>query len=500
MSTKPAAGDASRATVDSAAENEPLDSTPLYRPSVVAQSFGRRDFVLRRLLVVADAAGLGVALAIAFTVSGRAQMLDSVLYGAIAIPVWVLVFKLYGLYDRDTKRISHTTVDDMPWLFHAFVIGALLLWIYYRLLPVHKLILVEILTLAIVGIGLTVVLRSLMRGGTRRTLGPERVAFLGDDEMLPPLVSRMRSHPEYGLEPVGQLSLTESAHSPARFGLPMLGRLGEVDFASLVASNRIQRLVLSPRDLSEEALREVMHRCKEVSIKVSVLPQLIDALGPSFVVDNVAGVTLLGVNPPILPRSSRMLKRVLDVVVAAIALLFLAPVMALIAVAIKLDSAGPVLFRQQRIGMCGRRFDVLKFRTMADNAEGQMEQLFSQSEDPHWLKLADDPRITRVGHLLRLASLDELPQLWNVLKGEMSLVGPRPLIASEDSQIDGWARSRLDLSPGITGLWQVLGRTDIPFEEMVKLDYLYVTNWSLWTDIGLMLRTLPAVMKRRGAN
>jgi len=412
----------------------------------------------------------------------------------------VLVFKLYGLYERDTKRISHTTVDDLPWLFHAFVVGTLLLWVYYRLLPVPELILVEILTLASVGVLGTVVTRIAMRVGTRRVLGPERVAFLGGDELVPALVERMRSHPEYGLEPVGQLLVSRAVVTGPQFELPVLGGIDPTDFARLVTANRIQRLVLSPRDLSEEELRDVMHRCKEMAIKVSVLPQLIDALGPSFVVDNVAGVTLLGVNPPVLPRGSQVLKRTLDVVVAIIALLFTAPVMAAIAIAIKLDSPGPVLFRQQRIGRRGKHFDVLKFRTMANDAERQVEELLTQSEDPHWLKLADDPRITRVGRLLRLTSLDELPQLWNVLKGEMSIVGPRPLIASEDLQINGWARSRLDLSPGITGLWQVLGRTDIPFEEMVKLDYLYVTSWSLWTDVQLMLRTLPAVMKRRGAN
>jgi lipopolysaccharide/colanic/teichoic acid biosynthesis glycosyltransferase len=137
---------------------------------------------------------------------------------------------------------------------------------------------------------------------------------------------------------------------------------------------------------------------------------------------------------------------------------------------------------------------------MVVDAEGRREDLLGRSTDPGWLKLDRDPRITRVGRVLRLTSLDELPQLWNVLKGEMSLVGPRPLIESEDGQIGGWARSRLDLTPGLTGLWQVLGRTNIPFEEMVKLDYLYVTNWSLWGDIRLILRTLPIVLARRGAN
>ena len=190
----------------------------------------------------------------------------------------------------------------------------------------------------------------------------------------------------------------------------------------------------------------------------------------------------------------------MDIVGATVGLLLFSPLIALVAVAVKLDSKGSVLFKQERIGRRGRPFRLLKFRSMVPGAERQVEELFEQSEDPHWLKLEHDPRITRVGRALRLASLDELPQLWNVLKGDMSLVGPRPLVGTEDASVSGWARTRLDLAPGITGMWQVLGRTSIPFEEMVKLDYLYVTNWSLWLDVKLLLRTLPVVVGRRGAN
>jgi lipopolysaccharide/colanic/teichoic acid biosynthesis glycosyltransferase len=137
---------------------------------------------------------------------------------------------------------------------------------------------------------------------------------------------------------------------------------------------------------------------------------------------------------------------------------------------------------------------------MEKDAEHRRAVLLAESKDPGWLDLEHDPRITRVGRALRLTSLDELPQLWNVLRGHMSVVGPRPLVPEEDRMVQAWARGRLDLTPGITGLWQVLGRTSIPFEEMVKLDYLYVTNWSLWGDVRLILRTLPVVCRRTGAN
>jgi lipopolysaccharide/colanic/teichoic acid biosynthesis glycosyltransferase len=174
--------------------------------------------------------------------------------------------------------------------------------------------------------------------------------------------------------------------------------------------------------------------------------------------------------------------------------------MLLAMIAVKLDSPGPVLFTQERIGRRGRPFRVLKLRTMCADAESRVGELTGLSRDPDWLLLDHDPRVTRIGRLLRHTSIDELPQLFNVLRGEMSMVGPRPLVPSEASRLDGWRLSRIDLTPGLTGLWQVLGRTRIPFEEMIKLDYLYVTNWSLWTDVRLMLRTLPVVLGRRGVN
>jgi lipopolysaccharide/colanic/teichoic acid biosynthesis glycosyltransferase len=177
----------------------------------------------------------------------------------------------------------------------------------------------------------------------------------------------------------------------------------------------------------------------------------------------------------------------------------LLPVMVGIALAVRLDSPGPVLFRQQRIGRGGRRFQLLKFRTMVPDADAMTERLMADSSDPHWLQLEHDPRITRVGRFLRSTSLDELPQLYNVLAGHMSLVGPRPLSVRDDARVGGWARGRLDITPGLTGLWQVLGRKSVPFEEMVKLDYVYVNNWSLWGDVKLLLQTLPAVIAGRGA-
>jgi lipopolysaccharide/colanic/teichoic acid biosynthesis glycosyltransferase len=189
----------------------------------------------------------------------------------------------------------------------------------------------------------------------------------------------------------------------------------------------------------------------------------------------------------------------MDIVGSALLLLVFAPAMLAIALAIKVSSGGPVLFSQVRVGRANRRFRMFKFRTMivgADALKGDLEHL---NEAPYPLfKIADDPRVTRVGRVIRRLSLDELPQLWNVLRGDMSLVGPRPLVPAEDEQVIGWHRARLDISPGLTGQWQVMGRTAIPLSEMVKLDYRYIADWSLWNDLKLLVRTAPVVLLRRG--
>ena len=198
-------------------------------------------------------------------------------------------------------------------------------------------------------------------------------------------------------------------------------------------------------------------------------------------------------------RGPSGLKRAFDLLGASIGLLAISPLMVAFAVAIKLDSRGPVFFRQLRVGRHGQRFHMVKFRTMVPNADALKDSLRHRNEAQEGLfKIAEDPRVTRMGRLLRKSALDELPQLLNVLRGEMSLVGPRPLVIEEDERIEGWHRRRLELTPGMTGPWQILGPTRVPIKEMVAIDYLYVANWSLWTDIKILLRTVPHVLARRG--
>ena len=247
-----------------------------------------------------------------------------------------------------------------------------------------------------------------------------------------------------------------------------------------------------------DRLLDKIRLIKSVGVKVSLLPRLLEVVGWSVALDDVEGMPLLGVRGYGLTQSSRFLKRALDLCGSLAALVLLAPLLLAVGLAVRVSSRGPVLFRQRRVGRNGRTFDLLKFRTMHDGAEAAKPGLRELNEADGLFKIADDPRVTPVGRVLRRMSLDELPQLVNVLRGEMSLVGPRPLVAEEDSLVQGWLRRRLDVTPGMTGVWQVLGSARIPLHEMVKLDYLYRTNWSLWLDLKILLRTVPYVLARRG--
>lgn len=457
-----------------------------------------RDSALRRMLAAADVVAVLSVLLVAELIRPGADLPKELLWGLAAIPLMLVLFKVYGLYDRDAKRISHSTVDDLPWLFHATVIGGLLLWLYARYSPMYQLDFAQVLVFGVGMVGIVSALRFSVRAAAGLVIGQERALLVGGGEMARTLVRKLAAHPEYGVEVIGSLAPQRESIPDAQAEVPMLGTLADLD--KVANQHRVNRVFFPAGEADDAELELLLRRCRALALRVSILPKLSDVLGPSVTADDVEGITVFGINPPWLPRSSRALKRAMDFVIASLLLILLAPVLALIVLAIKLDSRGPAFFVQTRVGRDGRRFRLLKFRTMVVDAEQRRAELVIRSADPHWLNIDHDPRVTRIGRRLRRLSLDELPQLLNVLRGQMSMVGPRPLIEVEDERVEGWARGRLNLTPGITGYWQVLGRTRIPFEEMVKLDYLYVMNWSLWEDVRLMLRTLPVVLGGKGAN
>jgi exopolysaccharide biosynthesis polyprenyl glycosylphosphotransferase len=268
----------------------------------------------------------------------------------------------------------------------------------------------------------------------------------------------------------------------------------------MVDDLEVERIVIAfPGDHPQE-LVGLVRSLRSKDVQVDIIPRLYEVVGSNAGVNTVAGLPFVGLRPVRLSRSALLLKRTLDLAVSFIALVLLAPLFAFAAIAIKRDSPGPVLFRQPRVGSGDRVFEMIKFRTMVADAERRKREVSHLNEhsltgDTRMFKVRDDPRVTPVGHFLRRYSLDELPQLINVLRGEMSLVGPRPLVRDEDEHVNSWGRRRLEVRPGITGLWQVQGRSDIPFEEMVSLDYLYVTTWSFANDCRLIGRTIPLMLR-----
>jgi exopolysaccharide biosynthesis polyprenyl glycosylphosphotransferase len=272
----------------------------------------------------------------------------------------------------------------------------------------------------------------------------------------------------------------------------------EEAFCELVRRHDVHRVIIAPAAGGSEAPLSLIRTAKHAGVRISVVPRMMEVVGSSVEFDYLDGLTMLGVRRFGLTLSSRLVKRAFDLAGSTLLLLAVAPLGLMAALAIRLDSRGPALFRQTRVGKDGQRFRMFKFRSMVDGAEEFKDALRHLNNVQGLFKLEDDPRVTRVGRVLRRVSLDELPQLLNVWRGEMSLVGPRPLVLDEDARVQGLDRYRLHLKPGMTGHWQILGATRVPLHEMVGIDYLYVANWSLWTDVKILLRTVPHVLASRG--
>ena len=448
---------------------------------------------LRRLLAGADL--IAAASAFAVTVFGLGH--DAVgVWTVFAVAMVVPICKLAGLYDRDEHLLHKTTLDEAPDLLRVAGLYALLAFLAGDALVDGTLGRDQGLFLWGFLFVSMVLWRGLARRLGRRLLAPERCLVIGHADAAHRLGAKLDRCVGTKARVVGRVPLCPQDTSVNE--LPVLGSIDSLE--RVLAEHRVERAVIAPGgEESDRQLLEAIMAVKRLGVQVSVLPSLFEAVGSAYVYDEVEGATLLGLRRQGLSRSSQLIKRGFDLAGATAMLVALAPPMALIGLAIKLDSRGPVFFRQRRVGKGDETFEIFKFRTMVDGAEAQREALRHRNEAGGGLfKIGEDPRVTRVGRFLRRSSLDELPQLWNVIRGEMSLVGPRPLVVDEDSLIGGLQRHRLLVPPGVTGLWQIGGSARIPLEEMVKIDYLYGANWSLWLDVKILLRTVPFVLGRRG--
>jgi len=469
-------------------------------------AFVDRGWLVRRSLLVADIFGLSLTFCVVQLVIGSAPQGDR--YSSLAevgffvatLPLWVVVAKLYGLYDRDEDRADNTTADDLTGVLHVLTLGT---WLVFAIAAVTHLADPQPAKFLMFW-GVAIPFVTLARAGARafcrrQTAYIQNTLIIGAGEVGQLVAAKFLQHPEFGINVTG---FVDSAPKEPREDIVHIPILGEIeDLPGLITELDIERVIIAFSSDTHEETLQLMRMLKEFDLRVDIVPRLFELVPPTADIHMLEGVPLIGLPRPGLSSSSMLLKRALDLAVTVPALLLLAPAMLVIAVLIKLDSPGPVLFRQQRMGKGEKKFLIFKFRTMVRDAEERKSDVAHLNKharnggDPRMFKIPGDPRTTRVGSILRRYSIDELPQLLNVLRGEMSLVGPRPLILGEYHHVSEWGRGRRDLKPGITGLWQVLGRDSIPFEEMVRLDYLYVTTWSLWGDLRLLLRTFPILGK-----
>lgn len=453
----------------------------------------RRDALFRRTLLVADIIAICTAFALTIAASGRALTPTWAAIGAV--PILVVCAKLTGLYDRDETLLRKTTLDEAPKLLQLATFGALVAWLVGGLIVHPQLDRREVMFLWVVLAALLLIGRTAGRALALRVAPTERCLFIGDELSAETIRAKLTGHGGVKAQVVAHLDLDKVAPwSTEAFSEPRL-----LEIRELAQSLDVHRAIIAPRSADAGEMLNLVRTLKAVGVRVSVLPRLLEVVGSSVEFDDLHGVTVMGVRRFDLTRSSAAFKRAFDLLGASLGLLAVSPLMIVTAIAIKIDSRGPVFFRQMRVGRYGSRFEMIKFRTMVPNAEELKDSLRHRNEAKEGLfKIAEDPRITRVGRLLRKSALDELPQLLNIVRGEMSLVGPRPLVVDEDQRVEGWHRRRLELTPGMTGPWQILGPSRVPLKEMVAIDYLYVANWSLWSDVKILLRTVPHVLARRG--
>lgn len=340
--------------------------------------------------------------------------------------------------------------------------------------------------------------RQYLHARRRRGRCQHRVLLVGTERSVSELVRQVRRDTYAGFKVVG--ACLDRSNEDAVDGVPIVGTSGTV-LEALWATGADTVAITAWSILSQRQLRQLAWDLEGSDIDVLVVPAITDVTGPRIHIRAVAGLPLLHVEQPEFTGSRRVLKGGFDRLVAATALVLLSPLLLAIAAAIRLTSPGPALFRQVRIGKGGRKFEMLKFRSMRVTAEQELADLLARNEasDGLLFKIRQDPRITAVGARLRRFSLDEVPQLVNVLRGQMSLVGPRPPLPAEVQQYADDVQRRLLVKPGLTGLWQVSGRSDLSWEESVRLDLDYVENWSLALDLSILWKTGAAVLSRRGA-
>jgi exopolysaccharide biosynthesis polyprenyl glycosylphosphotransferase len=412
------------------------------------------------------------------------------------VAIWPVVFAVYGLYDL--RRPTHATAE-LRRLFNAAVMAVLLVVLVTfeagdglkrELIPA---LLIVCLATVITGRLFT---RRLTHILNAHAVTSQLTLIAGTNDEARALARTLMRRPWMGYRICGFVEVTRSGLE-VMDGIPVLGT---VDDITQISTAHKVRAVIIAGSAAGGATLQAIDSALPADVNVRVSPGLPNLGAARVILEPIDGMALFSLRRHRFSRRQRVQKRCLDIVVTSIALVIGAPLMLAIALMVKLSSPGPVLFRQRRVGAQERDFTIFKFRTMVVNADAQRDGLLAHNEaDGLLFKMRRDPRVTRVGRLLRRTSLDELPQLFNVLRGEMSLVGPRPALPEETTRYAELQRGRLRVKPGVTGLWQVNGRHDLAFEDYVRYDLFYVENWSLTMDLYILAKTIPALLTARGS-
>jgi len=450
--------------------------------------------LLRRLLAVGDWGALLGALCLATATTVETDV-ATLFWATLFSPVWILVVKLHGLYDNDHRRIRHSTLDELPSLISASALGTLALDGLLALSPVGPLSAGSAILVGFGFLGGSFVLRAVIRFLWGRLTGASIGLMIGSPQSADLVARRLATHPETRLRLVGYLAAGGANLSSE------LPRLGSIDDISRVArEHSVERVVVTEEGMSEPDAEKLIEECKAIGLGLTFLPQHYGLLGPGIELNRLAELPVLDFRFSDPPRSTMAMKRAMDLGASLLLLTLLSPLLLAIALLTVLDSGRPVFFRQTRVGRDGDPFTMLKFRTMVADAEERLGDLVDLEQlDQPAFKIRDDPRVTGVGRLLRRTSVDELPQLINVLRGDMSLVGPRPEEESVVALYDERQRSRLAVKPGLTGPMQVYGRSDLTFEERLAMERDYLDNLSITGDLAILLRTPRAIVRGEGA-
>jgi exopolysaccharide biosynthesis polyprenyl glycosylphosphotransferase len=432
------------------------------------------------MLATADMAAVVLA-AVAVGFWGESRAPAAVL--VLSTPIWIVVAKLARLYDRDQQTMRHLTVDEVPWLLMWALITVTIISILLVPFPALQLTPSDRVIAWGATFALAFFLRAAARGLWRRSTTPQRVLVVGSGPLAQAFARKLELFPDIHAEISGRIDSCAELH----------GRLEGI-------GGGLDRIVIACSEFSEALLEDLLPFCRRRGLRLTVIPPSRGMFGGATHLGHIADLPLLDYNTWDISRSTIALKRLFDVVVAALTFIVTLPLFVVVAVAVFLDGGLPIIFRQTRAGEEGEPFVMLKFRTMVRNAEELLQELvpFDRLDDPMF-KLTVDPRVTRVGRLLRRTSLDELPQLINVLRGEMSLVGPRPEQLDLVERYRPEHQFRLKVKPGITGPMQVYGRGHLEFSERLAVEREYIENLTLLRDVRILLMTLPAVFGRRGA-